>query len=122
MTAKTEGTPMSAANVGGNRVAHPVVQRTVDGGYSGSLTVTVGTGLEGVPPMLFIESDTLESTLVLSMSELATWDSPSRQLWRRRGTSSAPKPQHDTAPPPGITDAGGGSLLREGRLPKGTRP
>jgi len=52
-------------------VAHPVVRRTVDGGYSGTLTVTVGTGNEGAAPMVFIESDLLESTLVLSMSEAA---------------------------------------------------
>ena len=50
-------------------VSNPVVQRTVDGGYSGTLTVTVGTGIEGAPPMLFIESDLLDSKLVLSMSE-----------------------------------------------------
>lgn len=50
-------------------VANPVVRRTVDGGLSGTLTVTVGTGNYGMPPMLFVESDLLASRLSLSMSE-----------------------------------------------------
>lgn len=52
-----------------NSIANPVVSRTINGGYSGTLTVTVGTGNEGAPPMVFVESDVLASTFVLSLSE-----------------------------------------------------
>ena len=51
----------------GQVVTNPVVQYTVDADYSGTLAVTVGTGHEGTPPMLFVQSDLLECTLVMSM-------------------------------------------------------
>jgi len=72
------------------RMANPVVRRTVDGGYSGTLTVTVGTGNDGVPPMLCVESDLLQSRLVLSMSEAG--DLPRSQ---RLSTCSALDPRND---------------------------
>ena len=51
------------------QIANPVVQLTVDGGYSGTVTVTVGTGHEGTPPMLFLQGDLLPCDLMLTMSE-----------------------------------------------------
>lgn len=51
-------------------VANPVVRRTVDGGLSGTLTVSVGPTIGGAPASLVVvESDLLDATLVLSMSE-----------------------------------------------------
>ena len=51
-------------------IANPIVQRSVDGGYSGHLDVTVGTGSESTSPMVFVESDLVPGrSLVLSLSE-----------------------------------------------------
>jgi hypothetical protein len=53
-----------------SRVAHPVAERAVDGGYSGPLTVTRGRGdPEVAPDMVFVESEWLNSRLVLSLTE-----------------------------------------------------
>ena len=51
-------------------LANPFVHRSVDGGYSGQLNVTVGTGKESVPPLVFVDSDLVPGhSLVLSLSE-----------------------------------------------------
>jgi hypothetical protein len=44
----------------------PVRQATVDGGYSGTISVTVAAGNPGVPPMVFVDSDLVTCGLVLT--------------------------------------------------------
>lgn len=53
------------------RVAHPVAERTIDGGYSGDVTVTRGEARAdgNFPDLIFVTAELLQCDLVLFAPE-----------------------------------------------------
>jgi hypothetical protein len=60
------------SNPAADTYPHMTHQRAVEGGYSGTLTVTNAGGPNGGPSMVFVDSDLLSSKLVLTPAQ--AWD------------------------------------------------